>query len=301
MRILLPAVLALFALYVLAVTGLFVLQRRILFLPDRTRPDLERSGLTGAREIAVDTEDGLSLLAWYNPPAHEDGLVLLHLHGNAGHIGHRAHRIRAFAPTGWGYLLLEYRGYGGNPGQVSETGLLTDARAALATLGRMGIPPERVLVWGESLGTNLATRLAAEAPVAALLLEAPYTSIAAIASSRYPYAPVNALLRDRFESIAWIGRVRAPVLVMHGAHDQIVPVAMGQAMYEAAPEPKDLWIAADGGHVDLIERGAVAAVWGIHSLKDRLQSRAVHLITFPGRRRIPSWQSRSFVVTFQLS
>ena len=256
MRILLPAVLALLALYVLAVTGLFLLQRRLLFLPDPSRPDLARAGLTGAREIAVETEDGLSLLAWLRPPDRADGLVLLHLHGNAGHIGHRAHRMKAFESTGWGYLMLEYRGYGGNPGQVSETGLLTDARAALATLGRMGIPPERVLLWGESLGTNLATRLAAEAPVAALLLEAPYTSIATIASRRYPYVPVNTLLRDRFDSIAWIGRSRAPVLVMHGARDRIVPVEMGRAMYAAAPDPKDLWIAAEGGHVDLLEAGA---------------------------------------------
>jgi fermentation-respiration switch protein FrsA (DUF1100 family) len=102
-------------------------------------------------------------------------------------------------------------------------------------------------------------RLAVECPVAAVLLEAPYTSIVDMARRRYPFVPVGLLLRDRFDSWRIVGDVRAPVLVMHGAHDGIIPLPMGRAVYDAAPEPKQLWIAPDAGHVDLIEAGAVDA------------------------------------------
>ncbi len=246
-------------LYGLIITVIFLMQRRILFLPDSTAPDLARAGVAGVRAITVTTTDGLSLLAWYMPPVRPDGPVVLYLHGNAGHIGHRAYRLGPFHRLGWGALLLEYRGYGGNAGRPSEAGLLTDARAGLSALVAMGFPPSQILLWGESLGTGLAVRLAVEQPVRALLLEAPFTSITRIAQSRFPFVPVRWLLLDRFDSLRIIGGVRAPVLVMHGARDRIVPIAMGRAIYAAAPEPKELWIAPHFGHVDLIEGGATEA------------------------------------------
>jgi fermentation-respiration switch protein FrsA (DUF1100 family) len=245
--------------YGLIAAALFLLQRRILFLPDKSHPDLDRVLLPGVRETTVTTADGLTLLAWYLPPARDDGFVVLYLHGNAGHIGHRAYRLGPMRQPGWGVLLLEYRGYGGNPGSPSEAGLLNDARAGLASLRAMGVAPGRVLLWGESLGSGLAVFLAAEQTVAAVLLEAPYTSISDMARRRYWFVPVNWLLRDRFESSRAIGGVRAPVLVMHGARDTIIPVAMGRAMYDAAPEPKQLWISPAAGHLDLVEHGAVEA------------------------------------------
>jgi len=245
--------------YGLVAVVLFLMQRRILYHPDNTPPDLARAGIPNLRAIAVPTPDGLSLLAWYMPPATGDGLVVLHLHGNAGNIGHRAYRLGPLSGLGWGALLLEYRGFGGNLGTPSEAGLLIDARAALAALRRMGIPSGRILLWGESLGSGLAVRLAAEQPVAAVLLEAPYTSITDLARARFPFVPVRWLLLDRFDSLAAVGGVRAPLLVMHGERDRIVPAAMGRALYAAAPEPKALWIAPDAGHIDLIEAGAIAA------------------------------------------
>jgi hypothetical protein len=246
-------------LYGLLAASLFLMQRRILFLPDKTRPDLARAGIPGVREMTVTTEDGLALLAWYLPPLRDDGPVVLYLHGNAGHIGHRAYRLERFRRLGWGVLLLEYRGYGGNPGGPSEAGLLIDARAGLAAVQAMGFPPHRVLLWGESLGSGLAVRLAVEQPVAAVLLEAPYTSITDMARRRFPFVPVHWLLLDRFEQLGAIGGVHAPVLVMHGALDRIIPLAMGRAVYNAAPEPKEVWISEHAGHVDLVEAGAIEA------------------------------------------
>jgi fermentation-respiration switch protein FrsA (DUF1100 family) len=246
-------------LYVLVVAALVLLQRRILFPSDNTRPDLARVPVAGVREITVTTPDGLSLLGWFMPPASDSAPVALCLHGNAGHIGHRAYRLAPFQRLGWGVLMLEYRGYGGNPGHPSETGLLIDARAGYAALRAMNVPPERILLWGESLGSGLAARLAAEQPVAAVFLEAPYTSITDIARARFPYAPVRWLLRDHFDTMRVIADIHVPVFVMHGVRDRTIPVAMGRAVYEAAHQPKELWIAPDAGHADLIEAGAIAA------------------------------------------
>jgi uncharacterized protein len=247
------------ALYGLAVTVLFLRQRRILFRPSNNPPDLARLPVAGVRPMTVLTADGLSLLAWYMPPRRESGRVILYLHGNAGHIGHRAYRLGPFGQLGWGVMLLEYRGFGGNPGRPSEQGLLSDARAGLAALRTMGFAPERIVLWGESLGSGLAVQLAAEQPVAAVLLEAPYTSIADIARRRFPFAPVRWLLLDQFDTLRVIGGVRAPVLVMHGGRDQIIPVAMGRTVYEAAAEPKELWIVPEADHFNMVEAGAIEA------------------------------------------
>jgi fermentation-respiration switch protein FrsA (DUF1100 family) len=250
---------ALAGLYGLAALGLFLLQRRILFRPDNTRPDLERAGVTGVREVTVTASDGLQLLAWYLPPGPNEQHVVLFLHGNAGNIGHRAYRLKRFAQVGWGVLLLEYRGFGGNPGAPSEAGLLADARGGLAAVQAMGFPLDRILLWGESLGPGLAVQLAAGEPVAAVLLEAPFTSIVDIARRQYPFVPAGILLLDRFESLHRMGMIRAPVLVMHGANDRIIPLEMGRAIHAAASGPKELWVVRDAGHVDLVEAGAIEA------------------------------------------
>ena len=259
MRVILIGAVGLLCAYGLVAIALFVSQRQILFHPDPTTPDLARAAVPGLRSTTITTSDGLTLLAWYLPPASPDGFVVLHLHGNAGNIGHRAYRIGLLRRLGWGVFLTEYRGFGGNPGAPSEAGLLLDAHAALDAVRALGVPPSRILLWGESLGSGLAIQLAAQQQVAAVLLEAPYTSITDLAVARFPFVPVRWLLRDRFESDRYIGSVQAPVLVMHGALDGIIPLSMGEAIYKAAPEPKELWVAPGAGHVDLIEAGAIAA------------------------------------------
>ena len=261
--------------YVLIATLLYLLQRRILYRQQRTPPDLTGAGLPEVRQMTVTTPDGLALLAWYQPPARESGRVVLYLHGNAAHIGHRAYRLGPFQRLGWGVLLLEYRGYGGNPGRPSEAGLIIDAPAGLAALQAMGFSLSAIVVWGESLGTGPAVQLAVEHKVGAVLLESPYTSIADIARLRYRLFPVDRLLLDRFDSLRRVGSVQAPVLVMHGAHDQIVPVAMGRAVYAAAPDPKQLWIAPHAGHLDLVEAGAIEVAGQFVTELDRVTAGGV--------------------------
>jgi fermentation-respiration switch protein FrsA (DUF1100 family) len=241
-----------------AVGLLTLFQRRLLYVPDTTRPDLAAAGIPGAVVTSVRTSDGLDLLAWFVPPADQTQPVVLYLHGNGGNIGYRTSRMRTFQNLGWGVMMLEYRGYGGNPGRPTEAGLIRDARAAYATLRGMDISAHRILLWGESLGTGVAIQLAAEVPTGPVLLESPYTSIAAIAKLQYPLVPVDWLLLDRFDSLARIGAVHAPVLVMTGGRDTIVPPSMGRAIFAAANEPKQFWFAADADHNDLGGAGALA-------------------------------------------
>lgn len=233
-------------------------QRRFLYEPDTHRPDISLAGVPGARAMTVHTRDGLDLLAWMIPPADDTQPVVLFLHGNGGNIGYRAREFGALRHFGWGILMLDYRGYGGNPGVPTETGLYEDARAAYATLRALGIPAGRILVWGESLGTGVAVHLAAEQDVGAILLEAPYTSIAAIARKRFPFVPIDLLLRDRFDLIGRISAVHAPVLVMTGGRDNVIPPAMGRAVFDAADQPKQFWLAPEARHNDLADAGAFA-------------------------------------------
>ncbi len=247
-------------LYCVAVGLLAWQQRRLLYVPDIRPPDLGATGVADARAVMVHTKDGLDLLAWFNPPANDASPVVLYLHGNGGNIGNRAHRFARLSRFGWGVLLLEYRGYGGNSGAPTEAGLLEDAGAAYRKLRADGIAASRIILWGESLGSGIAVRLATEVGVGAVLLESPYTSIAAVAQKRFPFVPVNWLIRDRFELLGRIGKVPAPVLVMTGGRDTIVPPVMGRDVFAAANEPKVLWFAPEAGHNNLIEAGAFDVV-----------------------------------------
>ena len=190
--------------------GIYGMQRRLIYFPDNNLPHPAAVGLPGVQVGRIQTSDGLSLIAWYTAPEGAGIFVVLYLHGNAGNIAHGASRILRFAELGWGVLLPEYRGYGGNPGTPSEQGLLEDARAAFARLREIGTPSGRILLWGESLGTGLAVRLATENAVACLLLKSPYTSIVDVARWHLPWLPVGLLMRDRFDSLARIGEVRGP-------------------------------------------------------------------------------------------
>jgi len=249
------------AAYGVLVGGLYVFQRHLLYFPDGVRPQLGDFTALGVREITLNTADGLSLLSWYLPP--RDGRpVIAYFHGNGGHIGYRAERLRWFARNGYGVLMAEYRGYGGNAGMPSEPGLIADGAAALDFLGGQGIAPKRLVIYGESLGSGVAVPLAAQRAIAGLILEAPFTSVAEVAQYHYSFIPAAALVRDRFDSLARIGQVNAPILVLHGERDRIVPARFGRALFDAAPEPKELWLAGEAGHENLVRYGAFEEILG---------------------------------------
>jgi fermentation-respiration switch protein FrsA (DUF1100 family) len=265
--VLLALLVAALTTYGVLVGALYLWQRHLLYFPDPSRPDLGDLGRLGVREVKVDTADGLSLLCWYLPPR-GGRPVIAYFHGNGGHIGYRAERLRRFALDRYGVLMLEYRGYGGNPGTPTETGFYTDAAAALDFLASEGVSPNRLVLYGESLGSGIAVNLAAQRDIAGLILEAPFTSVAQVAQYHYAFVPASLLVRDRFDSLSKIDNVKAPLLVMHGGRDRIVPVRFGRALFDAAPEPKELWLAAGAGHENLARFGALEVV------RDFLQRRA---------------------------
>ena len=245
--------------YALLVGLLYVSQRRLLYLPHPETPGAPASyGVPEMHRVGLATDDGLTLLAWYAPPAQGTRRpVLVLFHGNAGHIGYRAGKVRPFLDAGLGVLLVSYRGYGGNDGSPTEEGLYADGRAALRFLAGEGIASPRVVLYGESLGSGVAVLLASElaraAPVGAVVLEAPFTSMADAAALHYPYVPARRLVKDRYDSISRIADIGAPLLVIHGQADGIVPAEMGERLLAAARAPKEGHFVAGAGHNDLAE------------------------------------------------
>ena len=249
--------------YVLLVAAVYAFQRNLLYLPDRGVPDLREGGVPDMRAVSLSTNDGLTLLAWYKEAAPGQP-TLVYFCGNAGHIGHRGSKARHYLDAGMGVLLVGYRGYGSNPGSPSEDGLYADGRAALDFLAATGVAPAQTVLYGESIGTGVAVHLAAEraavAPFGAVVLEAPYASMVAVAAKHYPFLPARWLVKDRFESVSKIARVRAPVFVFHGEKDNTIPIRTGRDLFAAAVEPKEsLWIAG-ARHNDLYDFDAPAAV-----------------------------------------
>lgn len=222
------------ALALVLVVGLVLaFQRSLVFVPDRSTPPPVSDVLPGAREVSLSTVDGLTLAAWYLPAPAACTSTVLVAPGNGGNRASRVPLAAALGDAGFGVLLLEYRGYGGNPGSPSEPGLLRDARAARAHLVDAGIPTTSLVYLGESLGAAVAARLAAEHPPAALVLRSPFTTLAdaAQAVSRVPLGP---LLRDRFDVVSAVRRTTVPVAVVLGDKDSTVPPRQSRAVADAA-------------------------------------------------------------------
>jgi uncharacterized protein len=240
--------------YMLLVAVLYITQRAMLYHPTTTRIAPADAGLPQAEEVVLDTSDGEKLVAWHVPP--RDGKpVVIYFHGNGEIVPWRVKRHRATVADGTGLIALNFRGYGGSTGTPTEEGLHRDADAAYAfAVARYA--PERIVLWGHSLGTGVAVRLASEKPVGKVILEAPYTSTVDVAAALFPYVPARWLMKDQFHSDQWIGAVKAPLLIMHGARDDVIGIAFGRKLFALAHEPKRFIAYENGNHIDLDDFGA---------------------------------------------
>ena len=237
---------------ILLIAALWIFQRRLIYFPFGDVPAPGLVGLAAAEPVVFPTTDGLRLHGWLVPPLEpRAGATILVFNGNAGHRGFRATLAAALRERGYGVLLFDYRGYGGNPGTPTEAGLAEDARAARAfLLTRPEAAATRLVYFGESLGSGVATGLAAEHRPAALVLRSPFTSMTDVGAFHYPLLPVRWLLRDRFDTASRIAGLGCPLLVVAGDQDTIVPYAQSRRVFDAAAEPKRFVTIAGADHND---------------------------------------------------
>jgi fermentation-respiration switch protein FrsA (DUF1100 family) len=238
-------------------TGLlFAGQRSLLYFPDRRAPDPAPLIAAGFAPLSVRAGD-LALTAWFKPPRWAGGLTVVLFQGNGGHLGHRLFVVEPLLREGYGVLLAPYPGYGGNPGQPTDASLSGAGTGTLAALVARSLATARVVLWGESLGGGVATRLAVERRVAGVILQAPFTSVADRAQELYPFVPARLLTLDRFENMSRIAAIGAPLLILHGADDRIVPADHGRKLLDAAREPKRGVFIPNADHNDLYAYGLV--------------------------------------------
>jgi uncharacterized protein len=244
------SVLLAMVLVVIALAWLF--QRRLIYLAEPGRVPAGATILPAGQDVALDTADGLRLGGWFVPATGKSQATVLVLGGNAGNRAARAPLAAELSRAGLSVLLLDYRGYGGNPGSPTERGLLADARAARAYLAERGdVDPARLVYFGESLGAAVAVQLAVERPPMALVLRSPFTSLADVGRVHYPFLPVRLLLKDRYASIEQVGRLRCPVLVVAGERDGIVPWEQSRRLAAAIPERKRFVLVPGADHNSL--------------------------------------------------
>lgn len=240
------------------VTLVYVIQRALMYFPETLRTAPAAARLPQAEEVVLKTSDGEKVIAWHIAPG-ADKPVMLYFHGNAGALQHRAERFRALVSDGTGLVALSYRGYGGSTGRPSEAGLLRDAEA-IHDFAVARYPAELLVPWGESLGSGVAVALAATKPIGRLVLESPFSAAVDVGAAVYPILPVRWLMKDQFRSDERILKVRVPVLVLHGARDNVIPIAFGERLFGLIPGRKKFVRFAGGGHNDLDAHGALEAV-----------------------------------------
>lgn len=217
--------------YVVTVAILWAFQSRFIYPAPQ-----ERAPLTpGYEEVALTTSDGLRLRAFYRE-ARQGLPTVLYFHGNGGTLAGASLSNGALAEAGMGVMLLEYRGYGGNPGAPSETGLYRDAEAAVDWLGERGLTPERLVFVGNSIGAGVAAEMAVRHQPAALILIAPFTSLAEAAQANLWWMPARLLLRERYDNAAKVAGLELPVLIQHGTADSLVPPRFGERLARIAPQ-----------------------------------------------------------------
>jgi len=216
---------------------LWALQRQLIYVPDATQVPPAADVIPGSRDVTLHTKDGLELGAWFVPAAgaEDTGMAVLFAPGNGGNREGRATIAEALSERGFAVLLMDYRGYGGNPGSPSEEGLAADALAAVEALEELGYPAAQTLYFGESLGTGVVAALQAERPPAGVVLRSPFTSLADVGAHHYPWLPVRTLIRDQFSVLERLASSDVPVTVIHGDQDSVVPSELSARVANEMP------------------------------------------------------------------
>jgi pimeloyl-ACP methyl ester carboxylesterase len=241
----------------LLLTWLWTSEPRTIYFPTRDMAHTPADAGLAYEDVGLAASDGVRLHAWFVPARADSatgpdppgaGVTLLFLHGNASNISDRVEKAASIAGLGANVLLLDYRGYGRSEGRPAERGTYRDARAAWDHLtGARGFDPRAIVLYGESLGTGVATWLAREVRVGGVVLEEAFTSVPDVAQALYPFLPVHPLVRNRYDSIGRIAKIGAPLLLLHSRDDEYFPLRHAERLLEAARPPKRL-VVLRGGH-----------------------------------------------------
>lgn len=240
---------------------LYALQRQLIYFPDSTPVPPASDVISGAQDITLDTSDGLELGAWFVParPTEDTGMAVLVAPGNAGNRARRAGFAEELGDRGLAVLLMDYRGYGGNPGSPSEDGLAADADAAAAALLDLGYSADRTIYFGESLGSGVVAALQARHPPAGIVLRSPFTDLADVGAHHYPWLPVRALLRDRFPVVDHLADSNVPITVIYGLDDSVVPSELSARVADQANSLLERVVLTNADHNEPVMFGSRVA------------------------------------------
>ena len=245
------SILAIVSFYILLIIVVFFFQRNLLYYPsvDDYLKDQVAKEPAEIEKVIITTKDKINLVAWFYNKNLEKFKTVLFFHGNAGSLENRTYKLNHFKDLNVNFLIIAWRGFNGNKGKPSETGLYEDAESAIKWLKMKGVNEKNIILYGESLGTGVAVEVAQNKNYAGIILESPFTSMVNMGKKHYPLFPIHLLLKDKFESYKKIKNVSAPLLILHGKKDKIVPFAMGKKMYERANEPKFFYFQEYGDHM----------------------------------------------------
>ena len=236
------------AVYLVITLSLYFFQRNLLYYPSENNYSGDRLTVP-IEKVKIKTQDNIELLSWYHKKNVSDYKTILFLHGNAGSLEDRIYKLNFLGNLDVNFLIIAWRGYSGSSGKPSEFGLYQDAKSALNWLNSKGITDDKIVLYGESLGTSVAIEVGQNRNFAGIILEAPFTSMIDIGKKHYPFFPVKLLLKDKYVSKNKIKNIKLPVLVMHGKEDKIVPFYMGKKIYDLANQPKFKYFPDDDDHM----------------------------------------------------
>jgi len=245
--------------YILVLVFLYFYQRSLLYHPNENNYSGDQISVP-IKKVRINTEDNIDLLGWFHEKDLQKYKTVLFFHGNAGSLENRIHKLNHFNKMDVNFLIIAWRGFSGNKGKPSEEGLYKDGRSGINWLVKKGVKEKNIVIYGESLGTGVATHVSQNKNFAGVVLETPFTSMIDAAKKFYPYIPVGLLLKDKFDNKSKIKNIKVPILIMHGEADQIVPFFMGKKMYEKANMPKYSYFTKHDNHMMEYDENLVKAL-----------------------------------------
>jgi fermentation-respiration switch protein FrsA (DUF1100 family) len=248
MKYLYLLILSLLFTYLLVLIFIYFNQRNLLYHPIENNYLNDKIEFT-YEEVFIETEKDIKLKSWLIEKDLKKYKTMVFFHGNAGNLFNRVHKLNELNKLDINILIISWRGFSGNSGKPTEKNLYNDANQSIKWLNNLGVSDDKIILYGESLGSGVAVELAQNNSFNSIILESPFTSIAKAAKIYYPYLPINLLLKDRYDSIDKINKIARPILIMHGMKDNIVPHAMGVKLFQKANQPKYSYFPKDDDHM----------------------------------------------------